>query len=40
MDYGFMSHALLWLVAAMSALGLIGLVGAFWSMGRSGYRGD
>ncbi|MFE1663932.1 hypothetical protein [Microbacterium sp. P02] len=34
------SHLVLAVVAAITAVGGVGLVLAFWSMGRSGYRGD
>lgn len=40
MDYGFLSHALLWLIGAMAAVGALLTVGAFWSMGRANYRND
>ncbi|MFE5407941.1 hypothetical protein [Microbacterium sp. NPDC056569] len=40
MDYGFWSHALLWLIGAMAAVGALGTVLAFWSLGRQGYRKD
>jgi hypothetical protein len=40
MDYGFLSHALLWLIGAMAAVGAVLTIGAFWSMGRAGYRKD
>lgn len=40
MDYGFWSHALLWLIGAMAAVGALGTVLAFWSMGRQAYRKD
>lgn len=40
MEYGFLSHLLLWTVAAIAGLGTIGTVVAFWSMGRSAYRKD
>jgi hypothetical protein len=36
----FFSHLMLWIVGAITALGLIGTVGAFWSLGRGGYRQD
>ena len=36
MDYGFWSHALLWLIGAMAAVGALGTALAFWSLGRSG----
>lgn len=38
MEYGFLSHLLLWLIGAMAAVGAVLTVGAFWSMGRAGYR--
>ena len=38
MDYGWMTHALLWLIGLMAAAGAVGVIGAFWSLGRSGYR--
>jgi hypothetical protein len=38
MDYGWMSHALLWFVGALSAATAICVVGAFFSLGRSGYK--
>lgn len=34
------SHVMLWIVGGIAALGFIGTVGAFWSMGRAGYRKD
>jgi hypothetical protein len=34
------SHVMLWIVGAIALMGLIGTVGAFFSMGRSGYRKD
>lgn len=40
MDYGWMSHALLWLVGLMSVVATVGAIGAMCSMGRSGYRKD
>jgi hypothetical protein len=40
MDYGFLSHALLWLIGAMAAVGALLTIGAFWSLGRSAYRKD
>ena len=40
MDYGWMSHALMWIVGLMSVCALVGAVRAMWSMGRSGYRKD
>jgi hypothetical protein len=38
MDYGFASHVVLWVVGAISLIGGIGAVLAFWSLGRAGYR--
>ena len=32
------SHILLWIIGAMTAVGLVGTVLAFWTMGRSAYR--
>jgi hypothetical protein len=40
MDYGFLSHALLWLIGGMAALGALLTIGAFWSLGRASYRKD
>ncbi|KAF2414457.1 hypothetical protein B1729_04250 [Microbacterium sp. B35-04] len=40
MDYGFLSHALLWLIGAMAAVGALLTALAFWSLGRQGYRKD
>lgn len=40
MEYGFASHALLWLIGAMSVVGVALTVFGFWSMGRSAYRKD
>jgi hypothetical protein len=34
----FFSHLMLWIVGAITALGLVGVVGAVFSMGRQGYR--
>lgn len=34
------SDLVLWFIGALSLLGLIGAVGAFWSMGRAAYRKD
>ena len=36
----FASHLLLWIIGAMAALGVLGTVGAIWSMGRQAYRKD
>ncbi len=40
MDYGWMSHALVWLIGLMTIGATIACAGALWSMGRSGYRKD
>lgn len=40
MDYGWMSHALMWIVGLLTAGATVGCVAALWSMGRSGYRKD
>ncbi|WP_273541856.1 hypothetical protein [Microbacterium cremeum] len=40
MEYGFLTHALLWLIGAMAALGALGTVLAFWGLGRQAYRKD
>lgn len=40
MDYGFASHVVLWVVGAIAAVGLVGTVLAFWSLGRASYRKD
>ncbi|WP_281423622.1 hypothetical protein [Microbacterium flavum] len=40
MDYGWMSHALMWLVGLLSLGATVGAVAAMVSLGRSGYRKD
>lgn len=40
MDYGWITHAFLWLIGLMSVVTVVGSAGALWSMGRSGYRKD
>lgn len=40
MDYGWISHALMWLIGLMSVVAVVGAAGALWSMGRSNYRRD
>lgn len=40
MDYGWMSHALMWLIGLMSVAATVGAFAAMISMGRSGYRKD
>jgi hypothetical protein len=39
-EFSILSHLMLWIVGGIAAVGLIGVVGAFWSMGRAGYRKD
>lgn len=39
-DGVFLSHVLVWSIGALTAVGVVLTVGAFWSMGRSGYRKD
>lgn len=40
MEYGFLSHALLWLIGLMTVGATISVTLAFWSMGRQAYRKD
>lgn len=40
LDPAFFSHVILWAIGGLALLGLVGTVGAFWSMGRAGYRED
>lgn len=40
MEYGFWSHALLWLIGAMAAIGGLGVILSFWGLGRQAYRKD
>lgn len=40
MDYGFFSHVVLWVIAAIGVVGTVGLVLSFWYMGRDAYRKD
>ncbi|MFH8249680.1 hypothetical protein ACH3VR_04845 [Microbacterium sp. B2969] len=40
MDYGSASHVVLWVIGLMALVGAIGVVGAFWTMGRQAYRKD
>lgn len=40
MEYGWMTHAFVWLIGAMSVVATVGAAAALWSMGRSGYRKD
>lgn len=38
MEYGFYSHIVLWVVAAIAALGTVGVTLSFWFLGRQAYR--
>ena len=38
MNPEFFSHLMLWIVGGIAAIGLIGTVGAMFSMGRQGYK--
>lgn len=40
MDYGWLSHAFMWLIGLMTVGAAIGAIGALFSLGRSGYRKD
>ena len=40
MDASLTSHIILWTIGAMSVCSVIGVAGALFSMGRSGYRKD
>lgn len=37
MDYGWISHALMWLIGVMAICASVGAVGALWALGRAGY---
>jgi hypothetical protein len=39
-DGAFLSHALFWLIGAMTVCGAITSIGALFVLGRSGYRKD
>lgn len=39
MDYGWMSHALLWFVGVATLITTVGVTVALFSMGRSSYTG-
>ncbi|MGO1798429.1 MAG: hypothetical protein ACTH2E_01430 [Microbacterium sp.] len=39
-DGAFLSHAILWLIGAMTVCATVLTVGALFSMGRTGYRKD
>lgn len=40
MDYGWMTHALMWFIGAISVIAGVGSIAALFAMGRSGYRKD
>lgn len=40
LDAAFISHALLWLIGAMTVGAAVAMLGAFFAMGRSSYRKD
>jgi len=40
LDAAFLSHALYWLIGAMTVCGAVMMMAAMFSMGRSGYRKD
>ena len=40
MDANTASHIVLWIIGLIAALGLVGTVIGFWSMGRQAYRKD
>lgn len=40
MEYGWMTHALLWLIGLMSVVAAVGTVGALFTLGRSSYKKD
>lgn len=40
MEYGWMSHAFMWLIGIMTVCATVGSVAALFSLGRSGYRKD
>ena len=40
LDAAFLSHAILWLIGAMSVCAVVTTVGALFSMGRTSYRKD
>ncbi len=39
-EYGFWSHALLWLIGGITAVGWVGTMLAFWGLGRQAYYKD
>ena len=40
MEYGFLSHAVGWLIALMALCTTVSVTIAFWTMGRQAYRKD
>ncbi|WP_283818247.1 hypothetical protein [Microbacterium sp. CIAB417] len=40
LDGAFFSHAIAWLIGAMAVCATVGVAGALFAMGRSGYRKD
>lgn len=40
MEYGLMSHILLWVIGAMTLVAAVSVVGAVFSLGRDAYRKD
>jgi hypothetical protein len=40
MEYGFLTHALAWLIGAMALVGAVATTLAFFAMGRQAYRKD
>ncbi|GEP46838.1 MULTISPECIES: hypothetical protein [Microbacterium] len=40
MEYGWMSHALGWIIGIMTVAATLGAAGALFSMGRTAYRKD
>ena len=40
LDGAFLSHAILWLIGAMTLCATVFTIGALFSLGRSGYRKD
>lgn len=40
LDGAFLSHAIAWLIGAMTLCAAVGAFGALFSLGRSGYRKD
>ena len=40
LDAAFLSHGIFWLIGVMTIGAVVSVVGALFSMGRSGYRKD